>query len=414
MKGKIHLPKKWTWAVNKWTRRGRKYLFSSYSHYATPGCQSHCKISNNLTQLFAFKSLFLTLCKSFSRAEVFFFPLHSVVCSVPPCSPLSAPLGYSSTTWNLSSHRFCLELGQRWWFADFWDFHPKITLEMTLSLKENTCLGPMLAQVRAALLRLCFQRDYPVVFLLFKDSAALDCSRRVLLPLGNCGDNFSIQKFSFPLLWVSDIWKRGLRFAALAPKPRFCPSLWNNQQQSRHLMLKFCKPGFEWWMKWTPQQPQSLEIATRGNVSSAFYRLQLQTGGTRGGARKTRENWLCSNSGPAWGLLQSTPPTSRTPGLSWLPSYGACGGQSMEGLQSKPLDTEPWGSHSVQLPAKPPAPFARLRLPRECPCVRGIPSWFWDGLLPLGKGQQRPALELSDSLVGTLAWKKKTKETQIN
>lgn len=51
---------------------GRKYLFSFFSFHATPGFQSHCKISNNLTRLFAFKSLFLTLCKSLSRAEVAF------------------------------------------------------------------------------------------------------------------------------------------------------------------------------------------------------------------------------------------------------------------------------------------------------------------------------------------------------
>lgn len=105
--------------------------------------------------------------------------LHSVVCSVLPRSPLSAPLGYNSSTWNLSSPRFCLELGQRWWVVDFWDFHDKITLQMNLGLKENTSLSPMLPQVRAVLLRLCFQRDYAVVFLLFNDSAALDCSRRV-------------------------------------------------------------------------------------------------------------------------------------------------------------------------------------------------------------------------------------------
>lgn len=51
--------------------------------------------------------------------------LHSVVCSVLPRSPPSAPLGYNSTTWNPSSHRLCLELGQRWWVVDFWDFHDK-------------------------------------------------------------------------------------------------------------------------------------------------------------------------------------------------------------------------------------------------------------------------------------------------
>lgn len=70
---------------------------------------------------------------------------------------------------------------------------------MDLGLTENACLGPVLPQVRAALLRLRFQRDYPVAFSLFKDSAALDCSRRVLLPFGNCGDNFLIQNFPFPL-----------------------------------------------------------------------------------------------------------------------------------------------------------------------------------------------------------------------
>lgn len=254
--------------------------------------------------------------------------LHSVLCSVLPRSPLSAPLGYSSTTGNLSSPRFSLELGQRWWFADCWDFHGRITLQMNLGLKENTCSGPMLPPVRAVLLRLCFQRDYPVVFSLFKDSSPLDCSRRVLLPFGSCGDNFLIQKFSFPPLWLSDSWKRGLRFAALAPKPRLCPSLWNNQDQSKNLMLKFCRLGFEWWLKWTAQQPQWPEIGNRGNASSASYRLQLHTGGTQGGAtRKTQEkwgrheknmeateNWLCSTSGPDWRLLQPLAELQGSPG----------------------------------------------------------------------------------------------------
>lgn len=185
MKGKIHLPKRWTWAVNKWTHKGRKYLFSSYSHYATPGCQSHCKISNNLTRLFAFKSLFLTLCKSLGRAEVFFFSLSGAA-----LSGLLSPTPFSSlcSTGLQQLHMKPQlsqvlsggwELGQRWWVVDFWDFHDKITLQMNLGLKENTSLGPMLPQVRAVLLRLCFQRDYAVVFLLFNDSAALDCSRRV-------------------------------------------------------------------------------------------------------------------------------------------------------------------------------------------------------------------------------------------
>lgn len=72
-------PRLW---INELTE-GRQYLFSSHSLYATPGCQNHCKISNNITRLFAFKSLFLTLCKPLSRAEVSSFSreLRSAVCS---------------------------------------------------------------------------------------------------------------------------------------------------------------------------------------------------------------------------------------------------------------------------------------------------------------------------------------------
>lgn len=83
-------------------------MFSSYSHYATPGCQSHCKISNNLTRLFAFKSLFLTLCKSLSRAEVFFFSLSRAA-----LSGLLSPTPFSSLcSTGLQQHQMKAQLSQ--------------------------------------------------------------------------------------------------------------------------------------------------------------------------------------------------------------------------------------------------------------------------------------------------------------
>lgn len=88
----------------------------------------------------------------------------------PPCSPPSAPLGYISTTWSYlwkrSSQRVCLELGQRWRYADFSDLHNKITSQMNscLGLKESIRFGPTLPTFRGVLIRPYFQSDYSVVF----------------------------------------------------------------------------------------------------------------------------------------------------------------------------------------------------------------------------------------------------------
>lgn len=171
------------------------------------------------------------------------------------------------------------------------------------------------------------------------DSAALDSSRRVLFPVGNCGDNFLIQKFSFPPLWLSGSWKMGLRFAGLAPKPQLCPSLWNNQQQSRHLMLKFCKLGFEWWRKWTAQPPQELEIAKKGNASSAFCRLEQEQQGKQ---EKTGFAQILDLPGACSSPHLQSPELQGFPG--WVPVVPV-EVRARRGCSSKPLDPEHWGAH---------------------------------------------------------------------
>lgn len=264
-------------------KEGRKHLFSSYSLYATPGCQSHCKISDNLARLFAFKSHFLTFTyiSSWSWSHLFLSGAAlSGFLSVLLCSHHSAPLGYISSTWNYLRKRFCLKLGQRWWCTDFSDLHNNITLQVNscLCLKENTCLGPMLTQFRGALSNAVFPKwlfggIFTTVYLRILLPASEECSQQ----LGTMSIIFLSQKFVFsPSVNFRQLDMEQQvcsSVSSLAPNPELCPGPCETPtfEQILNFMLKFCKLGFEW--KEQHNSNRSLTIARKGNVTWAFYSL---------------------------------------------------------------------------------------------------------------------------------------------
>lgn len=132
--------------------------------------------------------------------------------------------------------------------------------------------------------------------------------------------------------------------------------------------------------------------------------LQLQTGGTQGGAtRRTQENWLCSNSGaapaPASNLHNPRAFLVRWFGINWLLKristecpppmevegqvrHGGAAAQTLRlSLLTLPLPDEGFAAqHHLPVSGYP-----------ENAHVSGkFPAGAWDGLLAMGKGEQSP------------------------